>query len=82
MKKLLNELGGIIMALIVWWTVALLLGMICFAVWPVEGSYTAGLSLEPQNVLGNFLGFVFALYIFRAQTSKGVSKTAGTDSEA
>lgn len=70
MKKILPEIVGVVLAFIIWWAAALLLGMLAYAIWPPEGSYTAGLSLEPQNIPGNLLGFVLALYVFRSVTSK------------
>jgi hypothetical protein len=67
-QRFLRELGGIVAAFVAWWAVAVLLGMAMFALWPPGGSYTAGVSLEPQNIPGNILGFVLALYAFRAVT--------------
>jgi hypothetical protein len=68
MQRVLHELGGIAAAFVAWWAVAVVLGIAMFALWPPTGSHTAGLSLEPQNVPGNALGFVLALYAFRAIT--------------
>ena len=68
MQRVLHELGGIAAAFVAWWAVAVMLGIAMFALWPPAGSHTAGLSLEPQNVPGNALGFVLALYAFRAIT--------------
>jgi len=67
-QRLLREVGGIVAAFIAWWAVAVLLGMVIFALWPPGGSFTAGISLEPQHIPGNALGFVLALYAFRAVT--------------
>jgi hypothetical protein len=68
MKRVLTEAGGILGAFVAWWATAVLLGMLMFMIWPPGGSYTAGISLEPQNIPGNALGFVLALFAFRAVT--------------
>lgn len=68
MKSLLRDAGGILGAFVAWWATAVLLGMLLFSIWPPGESYTAGISLEPQNIPGNALGFVLALFAFRAMT--------------
>ncbi|HUG67851.1 MAG TPA: hypothetical protein VMM76_08865 [Pirellulaceae bacterium] len=68
MKSVLREAGGILGAFVAWWATAVLLGMLMFAIWPPGGSYTAGITLEPQNIPGNALGFILALFAFRAMT--------------
>ena len=68
MYRTLRDLGGIVGAFVAWWAVAVLLGMAMFALWPPVGSHTAGITLAPQNIPGNALGFILALYAFRALT--------------
>lgn len=68
MKRAMKDVGGVFAAFVAWWSVAVLLGMLFFAIWPPGHSFTAGLSLEPQNVPGNVLGFILALYAFRKVT--------------
>lgn len=68
MKSMLRDTGGILGAFIAWWATAVLLGMLLFSIWPPGESYTAGISMEPQNIPGNALGFVLALFAFRAMT--------------
>lgn len=42
-----------------------------YAIFPATGtSFTAGLELEPQNVPGNVIGFILALFAFRAVTAR------------
>lgn len=70
MKNLIRDLAGIVGAFIAWWSLAVLVGMVIYSIWPAtESSFTAGLSLEPQNIPGNLAGFILALYIFRRMTS-------------
>jgi hypothetical protein len=69
MKNILKDLGGIAAAMVACWAIMILLGMLMFAIWPPGTSYTAGISLEPQNVPGNLLGFILALYVFRSVTT-------------
>lgn len=72
--------GSILLALIVWWAVTILVGLALFQIWPPElipasgdenqGTFSImlGVSLGQnwQNIPANFLGFVAALYAFRA----------------
>lgn len=65
-----RELLGIIGAFIAWWSVAVLLGLLMYTIFPsADSSFTAGLELELQNVPGNIAGFVAALFAFRAVTT-------------
>jgi hypothetical protein len=42
-----------------------------YAIFPATGtSFTAGLELESQNVPGNVIGFILALFAFRAVTAR------------
>ncbi len=68
MKKILRDIPGILGAFVIWWAAAVLLGMAMFALWPPGKSYTAGITLDFQNVPGNLLGFILALYAFRRIT--------------
>ena len=68
MQRVMKDIGGILAAFLAYWAAAVLLGMILFAIWPPGGSFTAGLSLEPQNIPGNAIGFILALYAFRKVT--------------
>ncbi len=79
-STLLRHIGSIIAAFLVWWSVAVLIGLALYQVWPLspvlgdssEGvqafSFMAGVSLGRhwQNIPGNVLGFILALYAFRA----------------
>ena len=76
--------GSIILAFIVWWAVTILVGLALFQVWPPElipisgeesgrsFSIMLGVSLGQnwQNIPANILGFVSALYAFRALCPK------------
>jgi len=75
MNPFFKDLVGIVGAFIAWWAVAVLLGMLMFAIWPPATSYTAGISLAPQNIPGNLAGFILALYAFRSLTKRR-SRTA------
>ena len=75
-----QHIGSIILAIIVWWAVTVLVGLVLFQIWPPElipvsgdentgrFSIMLGVSLGRnwQNVPANVLGFVSALYAFRA----------------
>jgi hypothetical protein len=78
---ILKHAGAVLMALVVWWAVTVLCGLGLYAVFPpdlslpdpVDGqarSFLAGISLGRhwQNIPGNLLGFVSALYAFRILT--------------
>ena len=72
--------GSIMLAFIVWWAVTILIGLALFQVWPLElipvsgeegarsFSIMLGVSLGQnwQNIPANLLGFISALYAFRA----------------
>ncbi len=75
----MQHIGGIIGALCAWWAVAVIVGLMLYTIWPssfppndsLEGvrsfSFMAGIALGShwQNIPGNILGFVLALYTFR-----------------
>jgi urea transporter len=79
-----RHVGGIILAAIVWWAVTILIGLALFQIWPPElipvsgdeggrsFSIMLGVSLGRnwQNIPANVLGFVSALYAFRALCPK------------
>ena len=73
MKKFIRDITGILGAFVIWWAAAVLLGMAMFATWPPGKSYTAGIALDLQNIPGNILGFVLALYAFRRITAGSAS---------
>ena len=76
MKKLVRELIGILGALIAWWAMAVMVGIAMYAIWPsTESSFIAGVSLAPQNIPGNLIGFILALYAFRAITARSPRKS-------
>lgn len=81
MSILLRHSAAILGAFCVWWSTAVLLGLALYGLWPPdlsappgqEGySLTAGVSLGRhwQNIPGNIIGFVAALYTFRAMCSR------------
>lgn len=71
MRRLLQDLVGILGAFVAWWSSVVLIGLLMYAIWPPPpGPFGAGISLEPQNIPGNAFGFVLALYAFRAVTTK------------
>jgi len=88
-----QHVGGIILAAIVWWAVTILVGLALFQIWPPElvpvggvesgdtYSIILGVSLGRnwQNLPANALGFISALYAFRALTPKykAVEETGG-----
>jgi len=76
--------GSIILAAITWWAVTILIGLALFQIWPpvsfpVSGETSGGtfsimlgvsLGQNWQNIPANILGFVSALYAFRALCPK------------
>lgn len=76
--------GGIILAMITWWSITILVGLALFQIWPPEsvanvnseslGTTTImlGVSLGQnwQNIPANIFGFIGALYAFRALCPK------------
>lgn len=74
MRGLLRDAAGVIAALVTLWLVALLVGLAVSAIWPPAGPQTAGLPVDSRNLPGVLLGFVPALYVFRA-----VSRLRGSD---
>jgi hypothetical protein len=70
-KRIGWELLGIVGAIIAWWAVTVLIGLLMYAIFPsTETSFTAGLELKPQNIPGNVAGFIAALYAFRSLTTR------------
>lgn len=75
---------GIILAATTWWAVTILVGLALFQIWPPElipvSNGQTGRSFEImlgvslggnwQNIPANILGFVSALYAFRASCPK------------
>ncbi len=75
---------GIILAATTWWSVTILIGLALFQIWPPESfpvsgeqtgrsfEFMLGVSLGRnwQNLPANILGFVSALYAFRALCPK------------
>ena len=84
LAKLGRHASSIILAAITWWAVTILIGLALFQIWPpasfpVSGensrgtfSIMLGVSLGQnwQNIPTNILGFVSALYAFRALCPK------------
>ena len=79
MSTVLRHVGAILAALAVWWSAAVLIGLGLYAAWPPDlaapdpgagrtHSFMAGVSLGRhwQNFPGNVVGFIAALYTFRA----------------
>lgn len=79
-----RHVGSIILAAITWWAVTILIGLALIQIWPpvsfpISGetnggtfSIMLGVSLGQnwQNIPANILGFVSALYAFRALCPK------------
>ena len=79
-----RHVGSIILAAITWWAVTILIGLALFQIWPpvsfpVSGENSGGtfsimlgvsLGQNWQNIPANILGFVSALYAFRALLPK------------
>ena len=86
-QTILRHITGILMAMVAWWAIAVLGGLALYTIWPPEPlaelsgadvrtvSFMAGVSLGShwQNIPGNVLGFIAALYAFRAICPKPVS---------
>lgn len=71
MKRIVLEILGVVGAFIAWWALAVIVGLLMYAIFPPRATtFTAGVSLEPQNVPGNLIGFIIALYAFRAITRR------------
>ena len=69
MKRIVQEFAGILGAFIAWWALAVMIGLLMYAIFPpTTSSFGAGVSHEPQNVPGNVAGFIAALYAFRVVT--------------
>ena len=65
-KRIVRELVGIIGALIAWWALAVIIGLLISAVFPSTNTF---FEIEPQNIPGQGAGFIAALYAFRAITT-------------
>ena len=79
-----RHVGSIILAIVAWWAVTILFGLALFQIWPpvsfpVSGENSGGtfsimlgvsLGQNWQNIPANILGFVSALYAFRALCPK------------
>jgi hypothetical protein len=78
LRRIGRELVGIVGALVTWWALTVLIGLLMYAIFPTTDTlFTAGISLEPQNIPGNLAGFIAALFAFRAvtrQSSEGDSQ--------
>jgi hypothetical protein len=86
-QSVLRHITGILVAMVVWWSIAVLGGLVLYMAWPPAPiteltradipavSFMAGVSLGAhwQNIPGNVLGFIGALYAFRAICPKSVS---------
>jgi hypothetical protein len=71
LRRIGRELVGIIGALVAWWSLAVMIGILMYAIFPTtDTSFVAGLELKSQNVPGNFAGFIAALFAFRALTTR------------
>lgn len=69
MRRLLQDLVGILGAFVAWWSSVVLISLLMYEIWPPPpGPF--GTALEPQDIPGNAFGFVLALYAFRAVTTK------------
>jgi hypothetical protein len=70
-KRIGRELLGIIGAIVAWWSITVLIGLLMYAIFPItDRSFVAGLTLKPQNVPGNVAGVIAALYAFRSLTTR------------
>lgn len=81
MSTLLRHVGAILVAFAVWWSATVLIGLVLYGLWPPDlsagpcqrsDSFTAGVSLgrHRQNIPGNLIGFIAAMYTFRALGSR------------
>ena len=71
MKRIVRELFGILGAFVAWWTLAVMIGLLMYTLFPpTMPSFQAGVSLKSQNIPGNMIGFIAALYAFRAVTRR------------
>lgn len=61
------EFVGIIGALVAWWAIAVLVGLLIATVFPSTNTF---FEIEPQHIPGHLLGFIAALYAFRAVTTQ------------
>jgi hypothetical protein len=72
----LRHIGAILGAFCIWWSAAVVIGLALYSLWPPDlsvpdqqvFSFRAGVHLGRhwQNVPGNIIGFIGALYTFRA----------------
>lgn len=86
-QTILRHITGILAAMVAWWAIAVLVGLALYMIWPPAPlaelnsadvstvSFMAGVSLGAhwQNMPGNVLGFIGALYAFRAICPKTAS---------
>jgi len=84
----LRHIGAILGACCIWWLVAVMFGLGLYSLWPPDltipdqdnrrtFSFIAGAHLGRhwQNVPGNLIGFIAALYTFRALYPKPLSSS-------
>lgn len=67
MGRIGREFVGIIGALIAWWAIAVLIGLLISTVFPSTNTF---FEIEPQSIPGHLLGFIAALFAFRAVTAR------------
>jgi hypothetical protein len=67
MARIGRELVGIIGALVAWWAVTVLVGLLLSALFP---SFNTSYEIDPENLPQFLAGFVAALYAFRAVTAR------------
>ena len=67
LKHIVREVAGIVGAIITWWALAVLIGLLISALFPGTNTF---FEIEPQNIPGHGSGFIAALYAFRAVTVK------------
>jgi hypothetical protein len=71
MKRIIREFVGILGAFVAWWALAVMVGLLMYAILPpTTSSFGAGVSLDLQNIPGNMIGFIAGLYAFRAVTKR------------
>lgn len=65
LKRIVRELAGIVGAIITWWALTTLIGLLISALFPGTNTF---FEIKPQNIPGHGAGFIAALYAFRAVT--------------
>ena len=68
LKRIVREVAGMVGAIITWWALATLIGLLISALFP--GTNALFFEIEPQHIPGHGIGFIAALYAFRAVTRK------------